>query len=143
MDPILSALQLGVMGVLATLALRTDRSPARVRALFVDGREIDGSRIVMARAHINGRAGLLNHAALAPGTGLYLAGSRAVHTRGMLFALDIVFLDANGRALSVVGNAAPGLARLSGPPDTRSVLELGAGDTGAYGIGCGSVVSFR
>lgn len=109
------------------LAVRGDSRPKRLLALSVSGEVIPGTRIVQAKAWLNVRAGLLNHAGLADGTGLWLKGSRTVHTRGMLFPLDLVFLDGGGRVLAVKADAKPGLKSFKGPAGTAHVLEVGAG----------------
>ncbi len=44
--------------------------------------------------------GLLRHPAPAPGAGLLLAGVRIVHGFGLKRALDLVYLDGNGRVLA-------------------------------------------
>jgi len=38
------------------------------------------------------RTGLLKHAGLAPGEGLWIAPCEAIHTFGMRFPIDVVFL---------------------------------------------------
>ena len=52
-----------------------------------------------ARARLLGLALLRD---LPPDRALLIAGCRSVHTFGMRFALDVVFLDAAGRPLRVV-----------------------------------------
>lgn len=112
--------------ILAGLALRSDSDARRLMTASVDGLAIVGSTIVRTTAHLNGRCGLLNHSALAPRSGLYLPKSRSVHTRGMLFAIDIVFLDDAGRVLAIHEDTAPGQGKIRGPSATQAVLELAA-----------------
>lgn len=71
-------------------------------------------------------AGVLGQLALAPGTGLWLPGVASVHTIGVRFALDLLFLDADFRALRLCPETPPGrwLVRANG---ARHTLELGAG----------------
>jgi hypothetical protein len=64
------------------------------------------------------------------GEGILLTPCSAVHTFGMAYALDILFLDARGRVLEVVGNLKPWrkTRRVRG---ARHVLEVRAGTIGA------------
>jgi uncharacterized membrane protein (UPF0127 family) len=138
-------LPLGLMTLLAltfaVLAVRSDGRKKRLNVLTVKGQAVDGSRIVVARSWLNVRAGLLNHAGLAAGTGLWLKGSRAVHTRGMLFPLDLIFLDGGGRVLAVKAHAQPGMKALKGPAGTAHVLEVAAGAAqGFFGVSQGDLL---
>ena len=76
--------------------------------------------------------GVLGRRFLPPGEGLWLPGVASVHTVGVRFALDVLFLDAEMRAVRVVPHVLPGrwLVRASGAAHT---LELGAGTLAAAG----------
>ena len=56
---------------------------------------------VSLRARLLGLA-LLARGALPPGHALLIADCRSVHTFGMRFPIDVMFLDERGRALRVV-----------------------------------------
>ena len=56
------------------------------------------------------------------GPGLLLPRCASVHTFGMRFELDVYFLDADGRVLSVRRRVPPG--RVLWRRDTRKVLEI-------------------
>jgi uncharacterized membrane protein (UPF0127 family) len=56
------------------------------------------------------------------GSGLLLPRCASVHTFGMRFALDLVFLDREGRVLGVRRAVAP--RRLAGQRGAAAVLEL-------------------
>jgi uncharacterized membrane protein (UPF0127 family) len=58
------------------------------------------------------------------GPGLLIPGCRRVHTFGMLFALDLVFLDADGRTLREVRGVPP--LRIVRCGAAAAVLELPA-----------------
>ena len=74
---------------------------------------------VTARARLLGLA-LLDRGLA--GEGLLIPRCRSVHTFGMRFALDLVFLTAEGRVLTLRREVPPGrIARRWG---TDSVLEL-------------------
>lgn len=70
--------------------------------------------------------GLLGRAPLQPGEGLLLRGENAIHTLGMTFAIDVLFLDRAGRVVHLISAMPPW--RIS-PFVTRArdVLELPAG----------------
>ncbi|HAI21655.1 MAG TPA: DUF192 domain-containing protein [Clostridiales bacterium UBA8153] len=87
------------------------------------------ARARLAGSFVRRLLGLLGRRSLDPGEGLLLGPTRGVHTLGMRFAVDAVYLDAQGCVLTVV-TLPPG--RL-GPlvPSCRWVLELAAGGAGA------------
>jgi uncharacterized protein len=58
------------------------------------------------------------------GGGLLIPGCRSVHTFGMRFALDVIFLDAGGRVLALRLGIGP--ARLATEREACAVLELPA-----------------
>jgi uncharacterized protein len=63
-----------------------------------------------------------------PPTGLLLPGTRSVHTLGMRFALDLVWLDAAGRALRVDRAVPPNRVRRC--RRASAVIETPAGWVG-------------
>ena len=63
-------------------------------------------------------------------TGLYLSPCRAIHTFGMAYAIDVVFLDAAGKPLKQISNMAPG--RIAFCLRAASAIELPAGYCLAY-----------
>jgi uncharacterized protein len=70
--------------------------------------------------------GLIGRPSLCESEGLLLLGTKAIHTMGMRFAIDVVFLDEDGRALHLLHAFKP--SQIS-PLVVRSamVLELPAG----------------
>ena len=70
--------------------------------------------------------GVLGRRGLAVGEGLWLPGVASVHTIGVGFALDLLFLDNQMRTVRVAENVPPGrlLVQAAGAAHT---LELGAG----------------
>ncbi len=71
------------------------------------------------------RTGLLKHTSLEAGEGLWIAPCEAVHTIGMKFPIDVVFLNKKRQILKI----RPSLAqwRLTACLRAHSVLELRAG----------------
>lgn len=76
--------------------------------------------------------GLMFRASLAPDHALLLSPCASVHTAFMRFAIDLVYLDAQGRVLATRTSVRPW--RMSwGPRGTRHTLELPAGSVDRYG----------
>ena len=85
-----------------------------------------GIRLAAARS---GRARLLGLSFVdpfAPGHGLLLPRCRSVHTFGMRFALDLVWLDAAGRPVRVDRCVPP--RRVASCRRARAVVEVPAGE---------------
>jgi uncharacterized membrane protein (UPF0127 family) len=51
--------------------------------------------------------GLLGRIALKPDDGIWLVPSRGIHTIGMLFAIDLIYLDAANRVIHLVEHLGP------------------------------------
>lgn len=71
------------------------------------------------------RKGLLGRERLLPGQGLWILPCEAVHTFGMQFPIDLIYLDRNHRIKKVRSNVPPW--RLSACLTAHSVLELASG----------------
>jgi uncharacterized membrane protein (UPF0127 family) len=71
------------------------------------------------------RKGLLGREQLAPGEGLWILPCEAVHTVGMRFPIDLVYLDRQHRVKKTKCAVPPW--RLSACLSAHSVLELAAG----------------
>jgi uncharacterized protein len=71
------------------------------------------------------RKGLLGRERLPAGEGLWIVPCEAVHTFGMRFAIDLVYVDRNMRVKKVKSNVPPW--RLSACLSAHSVLELASG----------------
>ena len=71
------------------------------------------------------RKGLLGRTELAVGEGLWIVPCEAVHTIGMQFPIDLVYLDRNKRVKKVRDAVRPW--RLSACLSAHSVLELASG----------------
>ena len=74
------------------------------------------------RSRVRGLAGLQR---LSPDHALLLAGCRSVHTLGMRFALDLLWLDAAGQLIRLDAHVAP--RRLRTCLRARAVIETSAG----------------
>lgn len=70
--------------------------------------------------------GVLGLRALPPGAGVWLPQAASVHTVGVAFSLDLLFLDKELRTLSVRPAVPPGRFWM-GAKGAHHTLELGAG----------------
>lgn len=87
------------------------------------------------------RTGLLKHLSLEGGEGLWIAPCEAVHTVGMRFAIDVLFLDKKRRVLKI--RRSMGKWRLAACLWAHSVLELPAGACVATGTEAGDQLEFE
>ena len=84
-----------------------------------------GDAIDSAESAGERRTGLLKHAKLDEGAGLWIVPCEAVHTFFMKFALDLIYIDRKKRVRGVRRAVAPW--RMSGCLLAHSVLELPVG----------------
>ncbi|MDP2712939.1 MAG: DUF192 domain-containing protein [Solirubrobacteraceae bacterium] len=93
----------------------------------LERRELAGGLTLIVASNRRSRTlGLASLAALPAAHGLLLAPCRSIHTVTMRFALDLVWLDRDGRPLRLDENVAP--RRMRSCLRARSVIETAAGD---------------
>ena len=106
---------------------------ARVRNLTKDVSLAD--RAEVADSSAKRRTGLLKHEGLAPGGGLWIAPCEGIHTIGMKFPIDVLFLNRQRRVVKI--RASMGKWRLALSLRAHSVLELPAGTIAETGTAVG------
>ncbi len=84
------------------------------------------STIEMASTRATRRRGLLGRSSLPLGSALVLTPCNAVHTIGMRFTIDVVFVDSGGCVRKVVHRLPPWRMAIS--PLSRSTIEFPAGE---------------
>ena len=84
--------------------------------------------ILVARSPWRRLVGLALRRRAPPDTALLLPSCRSVHTFGMRFALDLVWLDGAGRVVAVDENVRPWRVRVCGR--AAAVVEVAAGNSG-------------
>ena len=89
-----------------------------------------GLRVYEARSWAARRDGLGGLPSLPDDCGLWIAPCRWIHTIGMRFALDLIWLDAGGDVRAVAKHVAP--RRQSRDSRARSVIEVAAGRGEAF-----------
>ena len=75
--------------------------------------------------------GLLSRGAMSKGEGMLLIPGGSIHTLGMRFPIDVVFLNRQMRILGLAEHVRPWRIRVA-PKGTRCVLELASGQIAAH-----------
>lgn len=75
------------------------------------------------------------------GDGMLLVPCNAIHTYGMAFDLDVIFLDAKGQVLRILPEMKP-WTRSVRVPDARYVLEVPVGTIETSGTNVGDELSW-
>ena len=86
--------------------------------------------LIEARTHRSRRRGLSRLDALDPMHALHIPQTPSVHTFGMRFALDLIWLDGDGKVVRVDHGVAARRMRLC--IRARSVIETVAGEGDAF-----------
>ncbi len=85
--------------------------------------------------------GLLGHARLADGEALIFEGCNSIHTVGMRFAIDVVFVDRQWTVVALREALAPG--RLIAPVwNAWGVIEAAAGASKRCGLQVGDTLKY-
>jgi hypothetical protein len=98
----------------------------------------NGLRLIEARSRRSRRRGLARLDALAPDVALHIPGTFSVHTFGMRFALDLIWLRKDGTVARIDRDIGPG--RMVFCRRGRSVVETLAGQADEFvaaGVGAG------
>ena len=100
-----------------------------------------GSRVSIADSWWGRLRGLLARPPLKKGEGMLLLGCASVHTIGMTRAIDVLFLDADGKVVRSIPHLRPFRLGLGGY-DAVHALELPAGRLGETGTVPGDRLSW-
>ena|SRR5437868_7138596 len=95
-------------------------------SLFTPSDACVASRVRTAANFSTRLVGLLNRRYLQENEGLLLRPGGSVHTFGLRFGIDVVFLDSDMTILKIVRRLRPWRLALA-PPGTRAVLEIASG----------------
>jgi len=110
----------------------------RTANLSKENGEIVCERCTVADSPLLRMRGLLGKRSLDSDEGVLLRPAGSVHTFFMRFAIDVVFLDREGRVVRVAENVRPW--RTAAARGARSVLELRAGESARRRIAAGDVL---
>lgn len=96
----------------------------KCRILF--GETVIAENVAIADSFFQRLIGLLRHKKLDPGEGMLICPCSQVHTYGMRFDIDVIFLAKDNHILHIEQAMVPGkMSKLI--TDSRQVLELPAG----------------
>ncbi|MEZ5511100.1 MAG: DUF192 domain-containing protein [Gammaproteobacteria bacterium] len=90
-------------------------------------------RVELANTFWSRLVGLLNRSSLDDDQGILLIPCTSIHTFGMRFAIDVVFLDRDGRVLGFADGVKSNRIRTA-PRGTVMVLEVADGNRSRTGI---------
>lgn len=111
----------------------------RLTARNVTRDRVLGDAVRVADSFLSRARGLLGTGRLGPGDGLWIAPCRSIHSFGMAYEFDALFLDRRNTVVALYrrfpGNRVSGLVRQAG-----GVLELPPGTIEATGTEVGDVV---
>jgi uncharacterized membrane protein (UPF0127 family) len=113
------------------------------RGCILRGGAVWIGRVEVAETRWERTRGLLGRGSLGPGAALLIERCGAVHTVGMRFALDLVFLDRAWRVTRVVRAVPPGRLMAGGGWRAVRVLECEAGCVDMAGVQPGEALELR
>jgi len=111
--------------ILDRLMRRRETANLRMRVSNVTRQTVLAECVDVADRGEKRRKGLLGREQLALGEGLWILPCEAVHTVGMRFPIDLVYLDRQHRVKKIKSAVPPW--RLSACLSAHSILELAAG----------------
>jgi uncharacterized membrane protein (UPF0127 family) len=92
------------------------------------------SDVNLALTRAERRKGLLGRNSLDPSAALVISPCSSIHTMFMRFAIDVIFVDRDGRAVRIVRALAPWRIAVA---RAHAVIELPAGSQGARDVKVG------
>ncbi len=96
--------------------------------------------VTVADSFVTRLNGLLLHKSLGPDCGLLLDNCNSVHTIGMSFPIDVIFLDGRKKIIGIRENIQP--RRIAYCSGAKSVLECNAGFVTATRLSIGQVLEW-
>lgn len=97
-----------------------------LRAFNVTRQTVVATRLRVGETYFSRLLGLLGRPGLHLGEGLWIRPCRAIHTIGMRFPVDVIFLDRRNTVVKTAAAVAPFRVCLGGR-DARSAVELAVG----------------
>lgn len=98
-------------------------------------------QLIQAHGWFSRLKGLLGTRTLHDNRGIWLKPCKSIHTMGMCYSIDVLFLDKKNSILKIAKQVKPFRFRL-GPKYTKSVLELAAGSVEKMGLNIGDRLHF-
>jgi len=95
--------------------------------MIANGKLIYAQNVIKATSLFARMKGLLGRTSLGPDTAMVIDPCASIHTLGMRFPIDVVFLDANNTITAIASHVKPGRLCVSGGWKARRVIESEAG----------------
>lgn len=112
--------------------------PVGQRKIKIDRKKL--LDVAVADSFLMRLQGLLQHKSLPEGSGLMLDRCNSVHTIGMSFPIDLIFVDAGKKVVGVRNNLKP--LRFAYCVGAKSVIECNAGFATANNITPGQILGW-
>src|SRR5271167_2951353 len=119
---------------------RNATADTRLQVKNLTRQTVLAERLEVADSSAKRNKGLLGRKGLSPGEGLWIVPCESVHTFGMQFAIDLVYLDCDKRVKKVRNDVPPW--RISACLSAYSVLELASGSIRRTGTKPGDKLEF-
>ena len=112
-----------------------------MQAINVTRSQVLANRLAVADTFFSSLIGLLGRPLLSPGEGLWIFPCQSIHTMGMRFSIDVLFLDNDRSVIHMVSRMKP--FRVSKHVSkAESVLELPAATIELTGTRLGDQLEF-
>jgi uncharacterized membrane protein (UPF0127 family) len=99
------------------------------------------ANVELATTRVERRRGLLGRNAIGPGSALVLAPCCSIHTAFMRFAIDVIFVDGDGRVVRMATRVAPW--RIVIASRAFAAIELAAGSLESQPVELGDCLYVR
>lgn len=110
--------------------------PVRTEPVEVQRTTMLALEYIVARTFLARLGGLLARPRLRDNQALVLAPCNSVHTLFMRYAIDVIFIDSQGRVMKLVEHLRPW--RAAGCWRAQAAVELAAGQARAHGLTAGA-----
>ena len=94
---------------------------------------LGGIHVIRANTWLKRLVGLLGHSSLPDTESMLFEPGGGIHTIGMRFSIDVVYLDKDNTVLGIVEDMKPWRFSFA-PKGTKAVLELSSGNAKRTGI---------
>ena len=102
------------------------------RLVHIRSGKVIAEHMPVARTILQQSIGLLCVWSASALPGMIFPGVRSIHTFGMVFSLDIIFIDQDNRCVGLRKNV-PSFRCILGPPEVKATIELPAGEIDKIG----------
>ena len=99
------------------------------------------SHVIRADSPISRGIGLLCRTTLAQDEGIWLTKTKSIHTFGMQFVIDVLFINTNLRCIDIINRVRPWRVAI-GPSETAHTIELKHNIKTAQQVNIGDQMAF-